>query len=560
MGIDDYLIALRRHWRVVVAAVALAVAVAWVTTTVAPPRPATVSYNAASVILNSGSLAGSIPGSVPGASSSLDTVATLATLEPVVQRVADAVGYDGDLQLLAARTRVVADATSPGILRITVSSGDAQEAALLANTWATELIDYLTTNRKETADANKAYVNQQMVQASNRLAGIEAALVTASPEEANILEAKRTALTNRLSSLSNLYQQYLGQSLEPPAFEIVEQATPVAVTAEGLQPPRSRTARVLIGAILGLLGGFAIALALQRFDKRIRTADMAERALRAPVLAEIPVIPKNERGGIVVVEHPHSAASEALRLLGASLLRGQQSSAALNGSRRREGRREEKRSKVVLVTSAAPGEGKTTLVANLAIVLGETGKRVLVLSCDFRRPTIHELLEVPNLHGLSDVLKDPTSPQILNGCVLDTRFDGVSVAPSGASFDRPGEILGSDAMPRALREARARADVVLVDTAPILAASDAAHMIPGADEVVIVARAGVVTTSLANRTREVLERLQSPPIGVVLNGAQETALPPGYREYFRRIPDLPEEGEGMGETPPYHVPREADTV
>ncbi len=133
-----------------------------------------------------------------------------------------------------------------------------------------------------------------------------------------------------MSVLSGLYQQYLGESLEPPAFELVEQATPVPVTAQGLQPPRSRTARVLIAAILGLLGGFAIALVLQRFDKRIRTAETAERALRAPVLAEIPLIPKNERGGIVVVEHPHSAASEALRLLGAGLFRGQ-ASAALNG-------------------------------------------------------------------------------------------------------------------------------------------------------------------------------------------------------------------------------------
>jgi capsular exopolysaccharide synthesis family protein len=560
MGIDEYLIALRRHWRVVVAALVLAVAVALVTTTVAPPRAAAVSYNGTAVVLNSGSIAGSVPGTIPGAGiPSLETVATLATLQPVVQRVADAIGYEGDPQLLAARVRVVVDPSSPGILRITASSGDAQEAALIANTFATELIDYLQANRKRTAEDNLAFVNQQLEDVSSEIVQTDQELQTASPEEANVLQARRTALTNRVSVLSGLYQQYLGESLEPPAFELVESATPVPVTAEGLQPPRSRTARVLIAAILGLLGGFAIALVLQRFDKRIRTAETAERALHAPVLAEIPLIPKNERGGIVVVEHPHSAASEALRLLGAGLVPGQ-ASAGLNGGRRREGRREDRRSKVVLVTSAAPGEGKTTLVANLAVVLGETGKMVLVLSCDFRRPTIHDLLEVPNLYGLADVLREPTSPQILNGCVLDTRFDGVSVAPSGASFDRPGEILGSDAMPRALREARARADVVLIDTAPILAASDAAHLIPGADEVLVVARAGVATTSLAHRTREVLERLQSPQIGVVLNGAQETALPPGYREYFRRIPKTPEEEEGLGETPPYRVPREADTV
>ena len=557
MGIEDYLVALRRHWRVVVAAVVLAVAVAWVTTTVAPPPPTSVSYNATAVLLNSGSLNGTVPGTIPGsASPSLETVSTLATLEPVVKRVADAVGYDGDLQLLASRARVVADPTSPGILRITVSSGDAQEATRLANTWATELIDYLTENGKRTAEDNLAFVNQQLARTSNRIVAIDRRLADASPEETTILEAQRAALQSRLSSLSNLYQQYLGESLQPPAFEVVEQATAVAITATGLQPPRSRMARVLIGAVLGLLGGIGIALALQRFDKRVRTAEAAGKVLRAPVLAEIPVIPKKERSGILVLDHPHSAASEAIRLLGASILQGQPSPSS-NG-RRRETRRDDRRSKVVLVTSAAPGEGKTTLVANLAIVLGETGKSVLVLSCDFRRPTIHELLEVPNRYGLADVLKlSATGSPILNGCVLKTRFDGVTVAPSGKSFERPGEIR-SDAIPRALREARTRADVVLVDTAPILAASDAAHLIPGADEVLVVARAGVVTTSLARRTREVLDRLRSPEIGVVLNGAEETALPPGYHEYFRRV-DLPDE-EDMGETPPYHVPHQEDKV
>jgi capsular exopolysaccharide synthesis family protein len=559
MGTDEYLIALRRHWRVVVAAVILAVAVAWVTTTVAPPSPVGVSYDATAVVLNTGSLDGSVPGIVPGtASPSLETIATIATLQPVVERVADQIGYEGDLQLLAARVRVTPDASSPGILRFAASSADPQEAALIADTFATELIAYLQENSKQTAEDNLDFVNQQLARASNRIVAIDRQLGMASLEERQILEAKRTALTNRLTSLSTLYQQYLGDTLQPPAFEIVERATPVPIATTGLQPPRSRTARVLIGAVLGLLGGIGIALALQRFDKRIRNAEAAEQALRAPVLAEIPIIPKSERSGIVVLDHPHSAASEALRLLGAGIVQGHPSP-AMNGSRRREGRRDDRRSKVVLFTSAAPEEGKSTLVANLAVLLGETGRSVLVLSCDFRRPTIHELLEVPNLYGLADVLREPpTSAQVLDGCVLKTRFDGVSLAPSGRSFDRPGEILGSDAIPRALRDARARADVVLVDTAPILAASDAAHLIPLADDVVVVARAGVLTTSLAHRTREVIDRLQSPQIGVVLNFAKETALPPGYHEYFRRVPDLEE--QDVGETPPYRVPQKSDTV
>lgn len=567
MGIDEYLIALRRHWRVVVAAVVLAAAVAWLTTTVAPPPPTSVSYDATTVLLDSGAL-GSVPGTFPGtASPSLETAATLATLEPVVRRVADAVGYRGDLQSLAGRARVVPDPTSPGILRITVSSGDAQEATRLADTWATELIDYLAEDGKRTADDNLAYVRELLARTSNRIVAIDRRLTTASDEERNLLEAQRAALASQVSSLSSLYQQYLSDSLQPPEFKVVEEATPVAVAAKGLQPPRSRAARVLIGAVLGLLGGISIALVLQRFDKRVRTAEAAGRAFRAPVLAEIPLIPKNEREGILVSGHPHSAASEAIRLLGAGILQGPDQPGV---NHRSDGRRDDRRSRVVLVTSAAPGEGKTTLVANLAVVLGEMGKSVLVLSCDFRRPAIHELLGVPNLHGLADVLKQPASTQILDGCVQKTRFDGVSVAPSGRSFERPGEILRSDGMPRALREARTRADVILVDTAPILAASDAAQLIPGSDEVLVVARAGVVTASLARRTREVLDRLQSPQIGVVLNAAEETALPPGYHEYFRRTPALPDENEsrsasgseknGMGDNPRYPVSQRAGKV
>lgn len=557
MGIDEYLIALRRHWRVVIAAVLLGVSVAWVTSTVDPPSSAASSYEATAIILNTGSLSGTVPGvQTP----SLDTVATLATLEPVVQRVANAIGYQGELQALSAKVSAATDESSAGVLRITASSTDSSDAALLANSFASELIDYLDANRKRLAQESLKLVDQQLTDASNEIARIDEQLQTASPEQENVLQAKRAAFTNRVSSLSALYQQYLGMSLEPPAFEVVETATPVAVSPEGLQAPRSRSARLLIGAIFGLLGGVIIALVLQRFDKRIRTAEMAERAFEAPVLAEIPHISRHEREGIVMTQHPNSVSSEALRLLGAGLLQGSVSGAH-DGVRVRE-RRPDRRehSKVVLVTSAAPGEGKTTIVANLAVAFAETGKRVLVLSCDFRRPTIHDLFEVPNARGLTDILRDPVSGPVLDGCVLDTRFEGVTIVPSGRSYDRPGELVGSHGMPRALREARGKADVVLVDTAPLLTASDVAHMVPETDLVLLVARAGVVTTSLAHRTREVLETLRSPQIGVVLNCAQETALPPGYREYFRRAPEVPSDENGMGDSPPYRVPQGRDTV
>lgn len=555
MGIDEYLIALRRHWRVVVAAVVLAVAIAWLTSRVAPDQSGAASYNATAVMLNTGSFS-----AVPGSTTSLDTVATLATLDPVTQRVARAIGYDGDPRTLAAKVNAVADADSPGIVRITASSVDPNEAARIANTFATELIAYLHSDRQRTAQANLDRVNEQLVQVSADIAAIDARLPTASATRANVLEAQRTALTSQVSSLSGLYQQYLRESLEPPSFQVIEQATAVPVVPEGLQPPRSRMARVLAAAALGLAGGLVLALFLHRFDRRIRTSETAERAFREPVLAEIPRMPRTERRGVVMVEHPHSPSSEALRLLSASLLQGPVAAPPSNGGRRREVRREDRRSKIVVVTSAAPGEGKTTVVANLAVAVSETGKSVLILSCDFRRPTIHGLLEVPNLRGLSDVLKEPGTGPPLDGCVMRTRFQGVEIVPSGPALDRPGEILASDAMPRLLREARGKADLVLIDTAPILAASETAHLIPWADVVLVVARAGVVTTSLAHRTHETLDRLHTPKVSVVLNAAEETVVPPGYREYFRRIPDVSADEEGVGDSPLYRVPQQKDTI
>jgi len=555
MGIHEYLTALRRRWRIVLAAIVLAMAAAWVTTTVSPPSVAPDSYTATTVIIDSGSILGS--GSDLG-STSLDTVATLANLRPVVQRAADAIGFSGDLASLAPRVSAEADPSTPGILRVTASSMDKQDAVALADTFASELITYLHESRQQRAEESLQLVNDQLEQLAKDLAAIDRDIATASPTELILLEAQRTAAINQVTFLGGLYQQYLSQSLEPSSLQIVERATPVPAAVEGFQAPRSRSARVLIGAVLGLLVGFAIALVLERFDTRIRTAEIAARDFGAPVLAEIPRIKRSQRDGIVAIKHPRSEHAEAFGLLASALVRGAISPGS-NGSRR-DTRRPVAGGRTVLVSSAGPREGKSTVVANLAVTLADAGKRVLILSCDLRRPTIHTMFEVSNREGLSDALRNPTSQGVLDGCVRSTRFNGVSIVPSGVAVERPGELLSSEGMRVAVREARNRADFVLIDTAPILTASDAAHLIPDVDAVLVVAQAGMVTTALAHRMREVLERLQSPPVGVVLTGAQETAMPPGYQEYFRATPDRLEEGGGLGDNPPSHVATDADSV
>jgi capsular exopolysaccharide synthesis family protein len=555
MDYHDYLSALRRRWRVVLTAVVLAAAAAWLTTAVSPPPIGPDSYTATTVIIDSGSISGSA--SELGATS-LDTVATLANLHPVVQAAADALGYEGTLSELASRVNATADPATPGILRITASSTNRREAALLADTFATELIRYLHESRQQRAEENLDFVSQRLDQLAEDLSAIDQDLAGASVTEANVLEARKTALTNQLTFLGGLYQQYLGTSVEPQSLQIVERATPVPVASTGIQAPRSRTVRVLIGALIGLLGGFAIALMLERSDTRIRTAEVAARDFGAPVLAEIPRFTKEQLSGIVAVDHPRSQHAEAFRLLASSIVQGSISLGS-NGSGR-DARRPPARGRILLVTSAGPGEGKSSVVANLGVSLAETGQRVMILSCDLRRPTLHEMFEVPNLEGLSDALRHPGAQHVLDGCVLNTRFDGVSIVTSGTAAERPGELLSSERMRVALRDARSMSDFVLIDTAPILTASDGAHLIPHVDAVLVVARAGVVTSALAHRVREVLERLQSPPVGVALTGAQETPMPAGLYQYSRAAPVRQDDDKELGDTPDYHVPEEARRV
>ncbi len=179
-----------------------------------------------------------------------------------------------------------------------------------------------------------------------------------------------------------------------------------------------------------------------------------------------------------------------------------------------------------MVVSPGVGEGKSTCAANLAAAFGESGKRVLVLSCDLRRPAIDAYLGAPpDAPGVSEVLADGKD---LAAVVCDTNVPGVRIVPSGRPVSNPGELLthGEDL----LANARRLADVVIVDTPPVLATDDTSAMIPLVDDVVIICRAGSTGTEAARRTAERLNRLGAPVAGGVLVGAHSL---PAVRGYYR---------------------------
>lgn len=526
----EYLRALRRRWPVVVLAMILAVAVAWLTTSVVPLGVTTREYQATSVLFDTGTAGGA--GTTGGGNPSLNTVAALTTIKPVADLVAEDIGHAGDPEDLIGRVRAAADPEA-GLIRITARSPNEQEAVLLANSFTNSLLRFLGERKSATLRRESEYYEAELDRLAASIEALGALIEAATGTEKELLEQRRNAQLFTRGSLETQYQSLISTASERQNLQIIQEATPREVTYEGFQAPQSGSSRMILAGILGLLAGTGIALLLERIDTRIRTKKDAERNFKLPVLSEIPASSHRERqtGAIATAARPASPEADAFRLLGESVIRlpGLNGNGAGPAAEHPAGR-----SPVILVTSPGPREGKSTVVANLAAALSEVGKRVMVLSCDFRSPGVHQMFGLANPQGLADALRNGGSADgVLNGHVKETSLGRVRVVTSGAPPSRPSGLLSSEAMRRALNEARERADVVLLDTPALLTASDAAHLVDEVDAVLVVSRVGKTTTEHAQRAADLLTRLEAPVVGVALTGTADTR-PRGSRWSFKR--------------------------
>ena len=227
---------------------------------------------------------------------------------------------------------------------------------------------------------------------------------------------------------------------------------------------------------------------------------------------------------------------------------------------------------VVAITSAHEGEGKTVTTANLAVSLAQTGKRVLALSCDLRRPRLHRFFGLENSSGLSDLLDKRESVMKAQRVGIDS----LRVVPSGPNPPNPAELLGAERMRSLLPDLRERTDFVVLDTPPVLAVSDMMAIATMVDGVIVVADASTTTRSALAQVREQLEQVGARIIGCVYNNLDATKAkaaggygyyyasnyrpqreppPPRRRWRGRREPD-PEQVESNGHGAPVEVPEE----
>lgn len=167
----------------------------------------------------------------------------------------------------------------------------------------------------------------------------------------------------------------------------------------------------------------------------------------------------------------------------------------------------------LMFTSAGPGEGKSTTVANSAVVLAQAGKRVIIVDCDLRKPVQHKIFGLPN-RGVTNVLiENLPATEVLQ----DTEIRNLRVLTSGPIPPNPSELLGSAKMERLLSELKDAADYLIIDAPPVVAVTDACVLASKTDGVVLTVAAGMVRPEMGQHAKDLLVKANAPLLGVVLN-------------------------------------------
>jgi tyrosine-protein kinase len=279
------------------------------------------------------------------------------------------------------------------------------------------------------------------------------------------------------------------------------------------QPVSPRPTRdALLGALIGSGIGAGAASLLDHLDDTLRSRKQVESALAPlPVLAALPRI-RRSRKRLVFDRDPRSPAAEAFRSLRTSI-----QLSALDVPIPR-----------VLVTSPSPGEGKTLVAANLAASFAMSGVRTILIGTDLRRPVVHEHLRAARSPGVTEVVAGTAD---MVRALHQTPLSNLALLPAGKACPNPSELLGSQTMADMLDELSKRAEILVLDSPPVLAVTDAAVLAAHADGVVLVLRAGQSQLGWAQEVKAAFDRVGVPMLGVVLNEVKNKDIYSYYRSY-----------------------------
>ncbi|BBX18005.1 chromosome partitioning protein [Mycolicibacterium duvalii] len=278
----------------------------------------------------------------------------------------------------------------------------------------------------------------------------------------------------------------------PDSRVVVEQRA--SIPGDPVVPKTLRN--IAVGLALGIVFGIGLAVFRDLMDNTVKDSGTLEEITGTGVVGSIPLDKERRRQPAIAFDADNSGIAEAFRKLRTNL----QFLSVDNPPR------------VIVVTSSMPSEGKSTTAINIALALAEAEHNVVLVDGDLRRPTAHKYLDLVGAVGFSTVLSGAAT---LDEALQKTRFAGLTVLTSGAVPPNPSELLGSQSARKLLHELRGRFDYVIVDSAPLLAVTDAAILAAGADGVLLMARFGHTRREQLIHAVGSLESVGAPLLGAV---------------------------------------------
>lgn len=278
---------------------------------------------------------------------------------------------------------------------------------------------------------------------------------------------------------------------------------PISVVDPAVPPQNQDSPQTILilafGIIVGVGGGLGLAFLFENLDTTLYSPNQIVATTELVILGQIPTVKNYQK---VAFMNGQTAQGEAFRRLRTNIFVPNQE--ILWHS--------------LLVTSAEPGEGKSTITANLALTTAQSGRSVLVIDSDLRLPTLHQIFGLSNQIGLSNVLKQEVP---LAEAIQPSDIPGVQVLTSGLPTTKPAELLGSPQMAALIEQAKQQFDFVLLDTPALLAVADAAILAPVVDGVIVVIKLSATRQEAVTAACEQLATVKATPVGIVVNRAKQ---------------------------------------
>jgi len=466
------------------------------------------------------------------------TYAGMATREPVLKGVVDALGIEADWRALEGMVKAVPQPGSP-MFEVRVIATDPALAQRLAAEVGNQLTQQSTTQRQLSTLQDQDFLRSQLQKLQANIDTIDGdldALQTQIDLETSArgiselqqrLGAKQAQRDRYQERYVELRTQLEGSDVN--ALSIIEPATPAVQVGPDVRM------NVLFAALIGLGLAIGAVLLLEYLDDTVKTPEEAERRVGLTGLGVVDLFAHGaaRADGLVTLTQPRSPTAESYRTLRTNL--------QFSLLRRPLGS--------LVVTSPNPGEGKSTTSANLAVVMAQSGKRVVLVDGDLRKPALHRFFGLPNNLGLTSLLLDASSrPQDALRSI--DAVPELRVLTSGPLPPNPAEVLGSPGMKRVLAALQADADLVIVDSPPILLVTDAAILAAEAAGTLIVLDSGGTRTDAARKAAETLQKAGVAPLGAVVNKLNRTQVGGSYRygSYYRYDHGYGDYFDGGGDT------------